>query len=295
MVRSGKITASRPPKALGLLRAPQLFGRRVRSTPQPAREFGYRMAGCRHPERADGSREKLCSSQQSQSLRRSFFGSGSSLMVTFQWKLAGNAASSGLMEPEPSAPKPWPHAPPHWLFHPGIYMVTASTFHRQRILNTPAILDAVTHLLIDSAKDFDWSLRAWAVLNNHYHFLAESPVATAISLREWLKDFHRQAATRVNELAGCRGRRVWMNFRDTRVTHQTSYRARLRYVNQNPVHHHLVPEASLYRWCSAAGFETNAPKSFVESVARFKTDKLDIWDDFENVEEPPPTEETPKS
>ena len=86
-----------------------------------------------------------------------------------------------------------------------------------------------------------------------------------------------------------------MNFRDTRVTHQTSYMARLRYVNQNPVHHQLVPEASLYRWCSAAWFETNAPKSFVESVARFKTDKLDIWDDFENVEEPPPTEETPKS
>lgn len=83
-----------------------------------------------------------------------------------------------------------------------------------------------------------------------------------------------------------------MNFRDTRITHQTSYMARLRYVNQNPVHHRLVPEASRYRWCSAAWFETNAPKSFVESVARFKTDKLDIWDDFDDVDDsPPPSEE----
>ena len=167
-------------------------------------------------------------------------------------------------------------------------MVTASTFHHQRILNTPAILDVVTHMLIDSAREFGWTLRAWAVLSNHYHFLAESPAATATSLREWLEEFHRQSATAVNELAGCRGRRVWMNFRDTRVTHQTSYMARLRYVNQNPVHHRLVPEASRYRWCSSAWFETHAPKSFVESVARFKTDKLNIWDDFDDAEHDPP-------
>ena len=192
------------------------------------------------------------------------------------------------MDSDPPAPKPWPHAPPHWLFQPGIYMVTASTFHRQRILNTPAILDVVTHMLIDSAREFGWTLRAWAVLSNHYHFLAESPAATATSLREWLKEFHRQSATAVNELAGCRGRRVWMNFRDTRVTHQTSYMARLRYVNQNPVHHRLVPEVSRYRWCSSAWFETHAPKSFVESVARFKTDKLNIWDDFDDAEHDPP-------
>jgi len=42
-----------------------------------------------------------------------------------------------------------------------------------------------------------------------------------------------------------------------------------------------VKLATQYRWCSAAWFETNAPRSFVESVARFKTDKLNVWDDFD--------------
>jgi putative transposase len=176
---------------------------------------------------------------------------------------------------------PWPHAPPHWVFEPGIYMVTASTYQRRRILNTVDILDAVTHLLLDTAEKFGWRIRAWAVLSNHYHFLAGSPEGTGHSLREWLKDFHRRAATEVNRLAGCAGRRVWMNFWESRITHQTSYLARLRYVNENPVHHRIVGNATQYRWCSARWFETNAPKSFVASVARFKTDNLNIRDDFD--------------
>ena len=190
--------------------------------------------------------------------------------------------SPGLSAPEEPASAPWPHAPPHWLFSPGIYFVTASTYHRQRFFDTPEKLDAVTHHLLDTAKQFGWTLRAWAVMRNHYHFLAESPTTPAESLREWLKEFHRTAAMKVNALSGTAGRRVWMNFRETNITLQTSYLARLRYINENPVHHRLVKLARDYRWCSAAWFETNAPRSFVESVARFKTDKINVWDDFDD-------------
>lgn len=185
----------------------------------------------------------------------------------------------------PPVRNPWPHAPPHWLFEPGIYCVTASTYHRQRMFDTPQALDTVTCLLIDSAKEFGWSMRAWAVLANHYHLVANSPMGTGESLRAWLTSFHRQAAVEVNRLAETPGRRVWMNFRESRITHQTSYLARLRYVNENAVRHRLVPMAVLYRWCSAAWFQSNAPKSFVASVARFGIDRLNMWDDFDD----PPT------
>jgi hypothetical protein len=53
-------------------------------------------------------------------------------------------------------------------------------------------------------------------------------------------------------------------------------------VNENPVHHRLVPCATQYRWCSASWFEEHAPKSFVASVSRFRIDKLNIWDDFDD-------------
>lgn len=85
----------------------------------------------------------------------------------------------------------------------------------------------------------------------------------------------------MNRLDTTPARRVWYQFRETRLTHQTSYLARLRYTHENPVHHRLVAVARDYRWCSAAWFETNAPASFVASVARFKTDKLNVPDDFD--------------
>ena len=139
----------------------------------------------------------------------------------------------------------------------------------------------VTHRLIDTAGEFGWHLRAWAVFSNHYHLVADSPEGSAESLRAWLTELHRTSASKVNQLSDARGRRVWMNYRETRLTHQTSVLARLRYVNENPVRHKLVAVARAYRWGSAAWFETNAPKSFVQSVARFKIDQVKVWDEFD--------------
>jgi hypothetical protein len=39
---------------------------------------------------------------------------------------------------------------------------------------------------------------------------------------------------------------VWYNFRDTRLTYEKSYLARLNYVYQNAVKHGLVPVANQY-------------------------------------------------
>lgn len=163
----------------------------------------------------------------------------------------------------------------------GTYFVTASTYHRQRFFDNGGKLDLLTNLLIDTAVVYGWQLRAWAVFSNHYHFMADSPQGSGETLRSWLTEFHRSAAVQLNKVSETPGRRVWMNFRETRITYQNSYLARLRYVNENPVKHRLVDESRHYRWCSAAWFETHAPGSFVASVRRFRIDRLKIWDDFD--------------
>lgn len=174
----------------------------------------------------------------------------------------------------------WPHAPPHWLFHDGVYFVTASTYHRERIFDSPEKLDAITRSLVETAETFGWSLQAWAVFSNHYHFMADSPKGSGETLRQWLRELHRSSAVLINQMDGTQGRRVWMNFRETRITHQTSRLARLKYVNENPVKHGLVDVATSYPWCSAAWFENTAPESFQKSVMRFKTDRVNVEDDY---------------
>src|SRR4051794_39877122 len=76
--------------------------------------------------------------------------------------------------PKNSRQMNWPHAPKHWLFEAGIYMVTAGTYQKSPHLNCPERLDFFLESLFQYAQEFGWSLRAWAVLANHYHFLASS-------------------------------------------------------------------------------------------------------------------------
>jgi len=55
---------------------------------------------------------------------------------------------------------------------------------------------------------------------------------------------------------------------------------RLNYVHQNPVKHGLVTVANKYSWCSAAWFERIASPATVKSIYSFRTDKINIYDDY---------------
>jgi putative transposase len=118
-------------------------------------------------------------------------------------------------------------------------------------------LEVLHRGLITVAQQFDWRLEAWAVFSNHYHFGAHSPeeTNTAESLSEMLGVLHEKTAKWINHLEGVRGRQVWYNFWETKLTFQRSYLARLNYVHQNPVKHGLVLVANQYPWCSARWFK----------------------------------------
>ncbi len=173
----------------------------------------------------------------------------------------------------------WPHAPAHRLGEKGAYMVTAGTYDKYPFLNSASRLDLALSLLFDCALEFAWQLQAWAVLINHYHFVALSPDDPQ-SLRLMLGRLHGAIARELNTRDGTPGRKVLYQYWDTHITFQRSYLARLNYVHQNPVHHGLVRIASDYRWCSAAWFERSARPSFVRSVYRFRTDRIKVQDDF---------------
>ena len=175
--------------------------------------------------------------------------------------------------------KSWPHAPPHWLFEPGIYMVTTGTYLKQPHLNSPARLDFFLESLFKYAEEFQWALRAWAVLANHYHFIAASPGDPA-TLRKFLGKLHMKTAQELNRQDAMPGRKVWFQFWESHITFERSYLARLHYVHCNPAKHGVVDLAENYPCCSAAWFARNASPAFLATVKSFKTDQLEIPDDF---------------
>jgi putative transposase len=100
-----------------------------------------------------------------------------------------------------------------------------------------------------------------------------------------LSMLHVKTAGWINKLDKTPGRQVWFNFRETRLTYQKSYLTRLNYVHQNPVKHRLVPVANQYPWCSARWFERTASAAIIKSIYKFKTDRLQLLDDFDPAPE----------
>jgi putative transposase len=176
-------------------------------------------------------------------------------------------------------PKFWPHAPVHQLCDQGAFIVTAGTFRKFNFLNSPARLDLVLETLMSCAHEFGWRLQAWAVMANHYHFVALSG-SRPDNLRLLIGKVHMTTSKALNILDSSPGRKIWHQYWESRITFETSYLARLNYVNDNPVRHGAVDRAEDYRWCSAEWFMKTAKSSFLRTVKSFKTDRIRIYDDF---------------
>lgn len=169
----------------------------------------------------------------------------------------------------------WPHAPPHRLEEAGVYFVTARTRNQAHWLRTPERRDWFQDLLFAVFREQSWKLEAWAVLSNHYHVVAHSPGGSAETLGPLLQKLHSQTTKRLNAEDATPGRtRLWQNYRETHLTWQRSYLARLNYVHQNPRHHGLVALASQWPWCSAASFKAAASRAWVQTIASFAFDEI---------------------
>jgi putative transposase len=181
-----------------------------------------------------------------------------------------------------SKERDWPHAPVHRLTEHGTYMVTVGTLHKEHRFRGSDRLDLLESALLRMMKGSGWQLEAWAVFSNHYHFVAHCGPG-ADNLRAALRHLHGGTARELNRLDEAPGRTVWHNFWDTKLTFEKSYLARLNYVHQNAVKHGLVPVANQYRWCSAAWFERTAIHAQVRTIYSFKTDRLNVQDDFDPI------------
>ncbi len=172
----------------------------------------------------------------------------------------------------------WPHAPIHRFHDAGIYFITAGTHQKQHFFRTGAALDLLQNALFAQAAHNHCSLQAWALFSNHYHLVVAAD--TGNHVQQMVRWFHIASAKAANERDATLGRRVWFQFRDTRLTFERSWLARLRYTHENAVHHGLVHNASHYRWCSASWFANYARPSFVKTVQSIKIDAVKVYDDY---------------
>jgi putative transposase len=149
--------------------------------------------------------------------------------------------------------KTYPHNPPHYFVPNAMYIVTGAILHNEHLLNENKRKEFVLQTLFERAKLLNWNLQAWAVLNNHYHFIGRAP-ENAMTLEKLIRQLHSITAIEINRWDNTRRRQVWFSYWDSCLTYEKSYLARLHYVHMNPVKHGLVDDAIDYPFCSYRWF-----------------------------------------
>ena len=182
----------------------------------------------------------------------------------------------------------WPHSPARRVSPAGHFIVTAGTYRKEHWFGTRDRLDLLQDELLRATRCHRWDLDAWSVFSNHYHFVGSTEEPASLS--SLIREIHSRTARKVNAMDAAPGRTVWFQYWDTSLTFQKSYLARLRYVHENPVHHGLVRNATLYPWCSAAWFVRVGSRSFVRTVKSFPPINLSSLDDFSPME---PSDDVP--
>jgi putative transposase len=158
-------------------------------------------------------------------------------------------------------------------------MITAGTYQKAPLFSDDERLGILHDTLLKVVGEQGWDPLAWAAFSNHYHLLAIAP-DTEDAVRRLTAKVHGLSARELNLLDGTPGRTVWYRCWDTRITYEKSIMARIAYVHYNAVRHGIVQRAEDYPWCSARWFLQHGDRPFVESVLSFKTDKVNVYDDY---------------
>lgn len=175
--------------------------------------------------------------------------------------------------------KVYPHNPPHYFVSNAMYMVTGAILHNQPILNEDRKKQLILDILLDRSKYLGWHLEAWAILNNHYHFISKAP-DNAGTLSKLIRQVHSVTAIELNRLDHTPGRQVWYNYWDTCLTYEKSFLARIHYVHVNPVKHALVENPIDYPFCSYRWFIEQGSEELKKQVFNQPIDRHKIFDDF---------------
>jgi putative transposase len=175
--------------------------------------------------------------------------------------------------------KVYPHNPPHYFVPNAMYIITGAILHKQHLLSEEKRKKLGLQTLFERAELLSWNLEAWAILNNHYHFIAQAP-EDATTLEKIIRQIHSKTAIEINRQDSTAGRQVWHNYWDTCLTYERSFLARLHYIHMNPVKHGLVEDAMEYSFCSYRWFIEQGDDILNEQVFSQPIDKIKMFDDF---------------
>jgi putative transposase len=145
-------------------------------------------------------------------------------------------------------------------------MVTAATRGKARLLKSYDTKEIVRSEIASLQTGLDVTVRAWVILEDHYHILLKTPRGDV--LPTFFRRLHGRTAFAVNTLDGQRGRQVWHNYWDTCIRTEADFWTRFNYIHYNPVKHGYVRDPEQWEFSSLGMFLERKGRDWVADVVR---------------------------
>lgn len=139
-------------------------------------------------------------------------------------------------------------------FVPDSYLfITAGTFQKRPYIAGGDRKETLLESLDFNAYKWGWRLLAYAVLDNHYHLVMQTPPSDASRLAHIVQSAHSYSAYHWRREDPSIHSRIWWNFWETPITDLESLWAHIHYVHENPRYHGVTdsPEQYLHSSCAA--------------------------------------------
>jgi putative transposase len=130
------------------------------------------------------------------------------------------------------------HHPPHIYLDDTWYIITSATLNHAHFLAGEQAKTLVRDTLKTLILEFHFTLRAWVILNDHYHLLLKTRRGKDLS--RFLGRLHGTTSRQINLWDVASGRQVWHNYWDTCIRTEADLGARFNYIHNNPVKHGYV-------------------------------------------------------
>jgi putative transposase len=176
--------------------------------------------------------------------------------------------------------KRYQHNPPH-LFRPKCkYFITGATYQKKHFLKLDFSKEKTVEYMFKSFEHFGWKIEDWVMLNNHYHVMADAP-EDASTLPKVINNLHKFSALWIKKHAtfDSEPEHIWYNYRDTCITYENSYFARLNYIWFNPVKHNYVQNPEEWKFGSY-GIRARNSENVAGIIKKYPYDRVRIEDDF---------------
>jgi len=130
------------------------------------------------------------------------------------------------------------HHPPHIYLDDTWYIISAATLKHTPFLASHRAKARVRDELKDLVIEFGITLKAWVILDDHYHLLLKTREGKALS--RFFGRLHGTTSRQLNLWDDVLGRQVWHNYWDTCIRTEADLWVRFNYIHNNPVKHGYV-------------------------------------------------------